>query len=498
MGKVFLAYNQIVTLKFKIVALQSLFKKGKHKKLKLVLNINRKITSQEFHIKKELIDVDKFSVYCKPFLHTFPVLSSSYLEMPILDDFWKLDIYLDDECVDSRKSGGVIMCERKRFVERTVGAYLEKYLHYEVKFFSGANNPDLIFKQALCDSAIQCEITEKTNSDQELTYEKFSRDIEKYERYQREDRYRSVRHLLIISCAAGISKLIERHLRDFVTVITFNDFYNLLCSLKLKQDNIINKDIVRNIITNSGIQKCPHIYETKISPFEKKRIISYRIDFTCRKLIDDSPVLPLLYIRDIEPFELIKIIEFAKLHDAEFRSKSKFKEILLEPRNLAIISKKRTNSNITNELRIQKEWWLITPIQLGYLDNNCKITGKGLFLLELLNKQRFGDFERVTIRKLMGYDFLNAPGVKEFIKLVNDSYKDCSKLKSSEQRKFLDVLANKMIENQLSSSLANARKDCANLFKWLSTIGYCEGLALNFDKIKEDYSHEGAIDERAR
>src|SRR3990167_3656974 len=103
MRKIFLAHNQIVTLKFKIISLQSLFRRGKHKKLKLVLNINRKITSEEFQTKKELIEVDKFSIYCKPFLHTFPVLSSNYLETPILGDFWKLDIYLDDKCVVSRR-----------------------------------------------------------------------------------------------------------------------------------------------------------------------------------------------------------------------------------------------------------------------------------------------------------------------------------------------------------------------------------------------------------
>ena len=502
MKKIFLAHNQIIKLKIKLVDLSSLFTSKKPGKVKFVLRINNKITPDEFQIKKEEIDSKTFSIYCRPFIHTFPVKSYKYLETPVLGEFWKFDIYMNDECIYSKRSTGAIICERKRFIERTIGDYLERYLHYHIKFFSGANNPDLIIKDQLCNSAIQGELTEKTNPDGQLTYEKFRKDLDKYIRYQQEGRFPSVKHLLIIPCAAGISRSIEPHIGNFVSIVTFNDLYNLLYSLKYKKDNITSVDTVKNIITNSGIQKSPRKYITKITPFEEKRVIVYRIDFTRNFTCSETPAQYLLQISDINPFEVIKIIEIAKNYDGMYRSKSKLKEILLEPDNLAVINKNRPNSHReTIEQQIKKENWLIPSIQLGYLDNNCKITEKGLFLLELLNKQYFSHFDRETIRRLMGYDFLNAPGIKEFLILINETYADPLFKKSQSKGIFSDILTRKMVEKHLVFSITQAKRDCEDLFRWLRIFGYCDVFTLNFQKIKEDYnledySLEESVDER--
>ena len=481
-----------MTLKFKLIGLQSLFKRERCKKAKLVLNINKKVTATDFRVKKEQIDPSTFSVYCKPFIHSFPVEAYGKLETPVIGNIWQFDIYCDGKCVLSKKSPGGIICERKRFVERCIGDYLERFLHYQVKFFSGSNNPDLIIKDPLHESATQVEVTEKTNSDGELTYEKFSRDIDKFERYQREQRFRSVKHLLIIPCAAGMQKTIKKHMRNYVTIVTFNDFYNLLCSLKVRRHNVAGRDTVKNLITNPGIQRAPQIYQKRITPYKPKRVMLYKFDLIAPSTTSESVLPSLLYVKDINPYELVKIVELAKNYDAEYMSTNKFKKILLEPTNLKTLMKHRPES--TEErvgLLITRDRWTITPIHLGYMDENCKITEKGLFLLELLNQENFSDLDRETIRKLMGYDFLNAPGVKEFLKLLDECYSvhRLSKTHSS-LRGLFGVLTQKMVEYQLSPSVSSAKKDCKSLLKWLRIFGYYDEYALDYEKIREDYTLE--------
>lgn len=481
MKQVFLAYNQIVKMKINVIGLKKLL--VGICKAALVLNISKHITAKGYQVKREIVDSRHFNVLNRPFVHSFPVLEYSILEKPILGDFWTFDIYVNGNCVLSRKRSGAIICERKRFVERRIADYLYRYLNYQVKHFSGPNNPDLILKDPLCDSEIQCEITEKTNSKNELTYKKFSQDVEKYERYKRENRFPNVKHLLIISCSKGINHKIKKHLRDYITILTFNDLFNLLVSLKKKQDGILNKEKVKNIISNPGIQKAPKIYRKIFTPYMKESTITpYVLDLRQRSStlqLDQS----LLYIRDINPFEIVKILEIAKINKDNYITKSKFKKILLRPDNLKLVNERRPDaSQQTNKYRISKEWWLITPIQLGYLDEDCGITDKGLFLLELVERRN-----QEMLRKAMGYDFLSAPGVKEFLKLANKTYNDSFYLRSPSKASFYKVLSRRMKGIGLSSSEANARKDCDNLFRWLRIFEYSDSYFLNVDRIKEDY-----------
>jgi len=485
MRQVFLAYNQIVKMKIKIIGLKRLLV-GKCK-ADLVLSINKRITTKNYQVKRETIDSTHFDVLNRPIVHRFPVLEYNILEKPILGDFWTFDIYVNGDCVLSRKRSGAILCERKRFVERRIADYLYRYLNYHVKHFSGPNNPDLILKDPLCNSEIQCEITEKTNSKNELTYKKFSEDVEKYERYKRERRFPNVKHLLIISCSKGINHKIKKHLRDYITILPFNDLYNLFVSLKKKQDRIVNKEKVKNIISNPGIQKAPRVYRKIFTPYSKESTIRpYVLDLRQRPStlqLDQS----LFYIRDINPFEIVKILEIAKTNKEDYITKSKFKKILLRPHNLKLVNERRPDaSEQTNKYRISKEWWLITPKQLGYLDEDCGITDKGLFLLELVERRDQG-----MLKKAMGYDFLNAPGVKEFLKLANKTYNDPFYQRSPSKASFYKVLSKRMKEIGLSSSEANARKDCDNLFRWLRKFGYCDSYFLNVDRIREDYVLEG-------
>ena len=481
MKQVFLAYNQIVKMKINVIGLKRLLV-GKCK-AQLVLNINKHITTRDYQVKREAIDSTHFDLLNRPFVHSFPVLKYNLLEKPILGDFWTFDIYVNGNCVLSRRRSGAILCERKRFVERRIADYLYRYLNYQVKHFSGPNNPDLILKDPLCDSEIQCEITEKTNSQNELTYKKFSEDVEKYERYKREKRFPNVKHLLIISCSKGINHKIKKHLKDYITILTFNNLYNLLVSLKKKQDGILNKEKVKNIISNPGIQKAPKIYREILTPYRKESIIKpYVLDLRQRSSTLQL-AQSLLYIRDINPLEIVKILEIAKTNKDDYLTKSKFKKILLRPDNLKLVNQRRPDaSEQTNKYRISKEWWLITPIQLGYLDEDCRITDKGLFLLELVERK-----DPEMLRKALGYDFLNAPGVKEFLKLANKTYNDSFYQRLPSKASFYKVLSKRMKEIDLSSSEANARKDCDNLFRWLRMFSYSDSYFLNVDKIREDY-----------
>jgi hypothetical protein len=479
MNHVFLAYNQSVRIKINIVGLRGLF--GKTGKAELVFTVNKNITEKEYQVKREVIDMGKFNLLNRPFLHVFPVREYATLEKPIVGPFWVFDIYVNGKCVLSRKKDGAILCERKHFVERCIADYLSYYLNYQVKLFSGPNNPDLIMKDPLCDSEIQCEITEKTD---ELTYEKYSEEIGKYEKYKRERRFPNVKHLLIVPCSDGIHHSIKDHLRDFVTIISFNDLCNLLYSLKMKQDGITNKEVVKNIISNPGIQRAPRIYKKVLTPFQNvKTLKPYIIDLRERR---NSVRIghPVLYIRDINPFEVIKLVDIAKTNNEEYLTKTKFKEIILRPQNLKHLNQRRRDaSDETTKSRIAKEWWLITPIQLGYLDVDCKITDKGLFLLELVEKRN-----RETVRKAMGYDFLNAPGVKDFLKLTNKIYADPFFRRAPSKASFYQVLAKRMKEEGLSASEANARKDCQNLFRWLRKFGYSDdSCILNVDRIRQDF-----------
>jgi hypothetical protein len=485
MKQVFLAYDQLVRTKINVVGLKGFF--ATSGKAELVFNVNKNITAKEYHVKREVIDLEKFNLLNRPFVHTFPVLSYAELEKPIVGPFWTFDIYVNEKCVLSKRKDGAMLCERKRFVERCIADYLSRYLNYQVRLFSGPNNPDIILKDPLCDSEIQCEITEKTNSDNELTYEKYSQDVEKYEKYKRERRFPHVKHLLIVPCSNGIHHSIRSHLRDFVTIITFNDLYNLLYSLKTGQDSILNKDKVKNIISNPGIQKAPRIYRKVLTPFQKARILKpCVIDLREKK----SPVqvrYPLLYIRDINPFEVIKIVEIAKANKDEYLTKTRFKETLIMPHNLKHLNQRRADaSEETSKSRITKEWWLITPVQLGYLDSDCKITDKGLFLLELVEKR-----DQETVRKSMGYDFLNAPGVRDFLRTANKIFRDPFYRRAPSKATFYQVLARRMKENGLSSCEANARKDYENLFRWLRIFGYSDVTHfLNVERIRQDYMLE--------
>jgi len=485
MKQVFLAYDQSVKTRINIVGLRGFF--AKSGKAELVFSVNKNITAKEYQVKREVIDLEKFNLLNRPFVHAFPVFSYPELEKPIVGPFWSFDLYLNEKCVLSKRKDGAILCERKRFVERCIADYLMRYLNYQVRLFSGPNNPDLILKDPLCDSEIQCEITEKTDPNNELTYEKYSKDVEKYEKYKRERRFPKVKHLLIIPCSNGIHHSIRKHLRDFVTIITFNDLYNLLYSLKTGQDNIVNKDTVKNILSNAGIQKAPRIYRKVLTPFQKTRMLKpYVIDLREKK----NPVhirYPLFYIRDINPFEVIKIVEIAKKNKDDYLTKTRFKEILLMPHNLKHLNQRRTDaSQETNKSRITKEWWLITPIQLGYLDSDCKITDKGSFLLELVEKR-----DQKTVRKSMGYDFLNVPGVRDFLKIANKVFKDPFYRRMPSKATFYHVLAKRMKENGLSSCEANARKDYENLFRWLRIFGYSDKTHfLNVDRIRQDYMLE--------
>lgn len=485
MKQVFLAYNQSVRTRINIVGLRGFFAKSGN--AELVFSVNKNITPKEYQLKREVIDLGKFNLLNRPFIHAFPILSYAELEKPIVGPFWSFDLYVNEKCVISKRKDGAILCERKRFVERCIADYLTQYLNYQVQVFSGPNNPDFILKDPLCDSEIQCEITEKTNPDNELTYEKYSQDVEKYEKYKRERRFPNVKHLLIIPCSDGIHHSIRKHLRDFVTIITFNDLYNLLYSLKIGQDNIVNKDIVKNILSNPGIQKARRIYKKVLTPFQKTRMLKpYIIDL--REKRDSVHIrYPLLYIRDINPFEVIRIVEIAKRNKDNYLTKTRFKDILLMTHNLKHLNQRRTDaSEETNRSRITKEWWLITPIQLGYLDSDCKITDKGLFLLELVEKRN-----RETVRKSMGYDFLNAPGVRDFLKVAFKVFKDPFYKRMPSKATFYHVLAKRMKENGLSSCEANAKKDYQNLFRWLRIFGYSEKTHfLNVDRIRQDYMLE--------
>lgn len=487
MKQVFFAYNQKVKMKINVIGLKRLL--VGNCRAELVLNVNKRITTRDHRVKREAVDSGHFDLLNRPFLHSFPVTQYNALEKPILGDFWTFDIYVNGKCVLSRKRSGAILCERKRFVERRIGDYLYRFLNYQVKFFSGPNNPDLILKDPLCDSEIQCEITEKTNPRNELTYKKFSEDVEKYERYKRERRFPNVKHLLIVSCSKGVNHRIKKHLRDYVTILTFNDLYNLLISLKRKADGIVNKEKVKNIIANPGIQRAPKIYTKILTPHRKETSLKpYVLDLRQRSSTI-QPDQSLLYIRDINPFELVKILEIAKTNKDEYLTKSKFKKILLRPDNLRLLNKKRPNaSEQTKKYRISKEWWLITPIQLGYLDDDCRITDKGLFLLELAEKE-----DTEMARRAMGYDFLNATGVKEFLKLASRTYSDPFFQRSPSQASFYKVLSKRMKEIGLSSSEANARKDCDNLFRWLRKFRYSDSYFLDADKIREDYVLETSV-----
>ena len=500
MKKIFLAYNQNVTLKIDMIRLDVLPEFRKAKKVELVLTINKAVTPSQYQIKREIINPDTFQVYNKSLVHYFPVNEYRELERPILGNLWDLEIYINNKCVLSKSRAGGILCERKRFVEKTIADYLDFYLNYQVRFFSGPNHPDLIIKDVLCNSEIQCEITEKTNSDQELTYEKFSRDMEKYLKYKREDRFPNVKHLLLIPCAAGISSSISKHQQDYITILTFNDLYNLLYSLQKKQDQIINVDKVKNIITNPGIQKAPRIYEKKITPYNKNKCLQYSINLEAelaQGLGRRSNTRPILFIRDISPYEVIKIVEISKIYDKEFRSKEKFKEILFKDENLKVISKGRLGIGLSFcKDRIKGEEWLITPIQLGYLDENCKVKDKGLFLLELRDKLSINKNEVVLIRKSMGYDFLNSAGIKDFLKLVHVIYREQKFKKNPKKKIFIELLYKKMIENGLSSSEREAKENIGNIFRWLNLFGYCNEIFLNIDRIREDYTLEENDNER--
>lgn len=485
MKQVFLAYDQSVRTKIDIVGLRGIF--AKSGKAELVFNVNKNITPKEYQIKREVIDLEKFNLLNRPFIHAFPVLSYAELEKPIVGPFWTFDIYVNEKCVLSKKKDGAMLCERKRFVERCIADYLTRYLNYQVRLFSGPNNPDLILKDPLCDSEIQCEITEKTNPDNELTYEKYSQDVEKYEKYKRERRFPNVKHLLIIPCSDGIHHSIRNHLRDFVTIITYNDLYNILCSLKTGQDNILSKDTVKNILANPGIQKAPRTYRKMRTPFQKTRALKPCVIDLREKRNPVQIRYPLLYVRDINPFEVIKIVETAKATKDDYLTKTRFKEILLLPHNLKNLNQRRADaSEETNKSRITKEWWLITPVQLGYLDNDCKITDKGLFLLELVEKR-----DQETVRRSMGYDFLNAPGVRDFLRIANRIFSDPFYKRMPSKATFYQVLAKRMKENSLSSCEANAKKDYENLFRWMRIFGYSdETHLLNIEKIKQDYMLE--------
>lgn len=489
MTKIFLAYNQIVTLRINIIKLDRLFDKDTSD-VELVLCLNKKITQSEFQIKREKIDPKTFRVYNKIFIHQFPINEYPELETPILGEFWTFQIYINGKCVLSKKKSGAILCERKRYVERRIADYLEEKLRYRVDFYSGPNQPDLILKDPLCNSDVQCEITERTTATEELTYEKYRMDVDKYEKYKRLNRFPRIRHLLILPCTAGISSAIIPHIHDFVSIITFNDFHNLLISLKRKEYGIVDHTGIRTIISNPGIQRAPKIYEQCTTPYKKQRVLVYNLNLTLYE--SETPIAgldsPLLYIRDINPYEVIKIVETAKNYDHEYRSKTRFKEIILRPENLKNLNKDRgAASHETNVARIKKEWWLITPIQLGYLDENCKITEKGSFLIDLLIKLNNNKNEIDLIRRSMGYDFLNAPGIKEFLKLINRSLSDPAYRRANKTSVFYSVLAHKMVEKRLSSCEANALKDCQNLYRWMHKFGYSDGISLKYDRIKEDF-----------